>query len=517
MGNKDKRIYIFDTTLRDGEQSPGVSLNNDEKVAIAQQLARLGVDVIEAGFPIASPGDFSSVSRIAKEVKGPIITGLARANEKDIKRAYEALKEAERPRIHTFIATSDIHMKHKLCKSKEEVKEMAVEAVKLSKSLVDDVEFSAEDASRSDVDFLCEIFTSAIEAGANVINVPDTVGYTTPWEFGEFIKAIRQGTPNIDKAVISVHCHNDLGLAVANSLAAVRNGARQIEVAVNGIGERAGNAALEEIVMALYTRRNFLGFTTNVNTKEIYRTSRMVSTISGMNIQPNKAVVGKNAFAHESGIHQDGVIKERETYEIMNPEMVGISSNKLILGKHSGRHAFKLQLNELGYKLEGEALDRAFHKFKELADRKRDILDEDLIMLVDSQVLGSVDETYKLKHIQTSSGTNITAMATVGIEFKGQVLEEAACADGPVEATYRAIDKIIQIPVTLNSYRISAVTGGTDAQGEVVVRVLFEGRTFMGRGLSVDVIEASARAYLNAVNKIVKVYPNLITTSVVKE
>lgn len=517
MGNENKRIYIFDTTLRDGEQSPGVSLNNDEKVAIAQQLARLGVDVIEAGFPISSPGDFSSVRRIAREVRGPIITGLARANEKDIRRAYEALKEAERSRIHTFIATSDIHMKHKLCKSKEEVKEMAVEAVKLAKSLVDDVEFSAEDASRSDVNFLCDIFTLAIEAGANVINIPDTVGYTTPWEFGEFIKAICQGTPNIDKAVISVHCHNDLGLAVANSLAAVRNGARQIEVAVNGIGERAGNAALEEVVMALYTRRTYLGLTTNINTKEIYRTSRMVSTMSGMNIQPNKAVVGKNAFAHESGIHQDGVIKERETYEIMNPEMVGISSNKLILGKHSGRHAFKLQLNELGYKLEGEALDRAFRKFKELADRKKEILDEDLIMLVDSQVLGSVEETFKLKHIQTSSGTNITAMATVGIEFKGQVAEEAACADGPVEATYRAIDKIIQFSISLNSYRISAVTGGTDAQGEVVVRVLHEGRTFMGRGLSVDVIEASARAYLNAANKIVKAYPDLITISAVKE
>ncbi|MFZ5753902.1 MAG: 2-isopropylmalate synthase [Bacillota bacterium] len=517
MGEAEKRIYIFDTTLRDGEQSPGVSLNLEEKLAIAHQLARLGVDIIEAGFPIASPGDFESVKRIANEVRGPIIAGLARTNREDIMAAFEAVKGAERPRIHTFVATSDIHMKHKLRKTKAEVKEMAVAGVKLAKSLVEDVEFSAEDAFRSDIPFLCEVFTAAIEAGANVINIPDTVGYATPWEFGEFVKAIRQGVPNIEKAIISVHCHNDLGLAVANSLAAIRNGAQQVEVAVNGIGERAGNASLEEVVMALYTRRNYLGFTTGINTREIYRTSRMVSTLTGMLIQPNKAIVGRNAFAHESGIHQDGVIKERETYEIMNPELVGISSNKLVLGKHSGRHALKLQLQELGYDLEGEALDKAFREFKQLADRKKEILDEDLIALVDSQVVGSGEEIYKLANLQVSIGTNISPTATVGLEIEGRLVEEAACADGPVEATYRAIDKIVKLPVRLDSYSISAVTGGTDAQGEVVVRVEIGDRTFMGRGLSVDIIEASARAYINALNKIAATYKEMVALPAVNE
>lgn len=504
----DKRIYIFDTTLRDGEQSPGVNLNIEEKLAIAQQLARLGVDVIEAGFPIASEGDFNAVARIAREVEGPVIAGLARTGEDDIKRAYEAVKFAKRPRIHTFIATSEIHMSRKLCKTREQVKEMAYEAVRLAKSLVEDVEFSAEDASRSDLAFLCEVFTLAVEAGATVINIPDTVGYATPWEFGEFIKAVREGVPNIEKAVLSVHCHNDLGLAVANSLAAVLNGAKQVEVAVNGIGERAGNASLEEIVMALYTRRNSLGFTTGINTREIYRTSRMVSTLTGMKTQHNKAIVGKNAFAHESGIHQDGVIKERETYEIMNPEMIGISSNKLVLGKLSGRHAFKLQLQKLGYDLEGEALDKAFIEFKHLADRKKEIIDEDLIMLMDSRVLGSGEEHYHLEYLQVSSGTNISATSTVGIRMNGNLVEEAACADGPVEATYNAINKIVNLPVSLESYSISAVTGGPDAQGEVVVRVKIGESTFLGRGLSVDIIEASAKAYLNALNKIFRMYPH---------
>ncbi len=512
MVEGDKKIYIFDTTLRDGEQSPGVSLNMEEKIAIAQQLAKLGVDVIEAGFPIASPGDFQGVQRIAREIKGPVIAGLARTNQKDILAAYEAVKEAEKPRIHTFIATSEIHMERKLQKTREEVKQMAVEAVRLAKSLVNDVEFSAEDAFRSEIPFLCEIFTQVIEAGANVINIPDTVGYATPWEFGEFVKAIRQGVPNIDQAVVSVHCHNDLGMAVANSLAAILNGARQVEVAVNGIGERAGNASLEEIVMALYTRRNYLGFSSPINTQEIYRTSRMVSTLTGMAIQPNKAIVGKNAFAHESGIHQDGVLKERETYEIMNPEMVGINSNKLVLGKHSGRHAFKLQLEQLGYTLEGETLNKVFAEFKQLADRKKEILDEDLIMLVDNQLLGSGEDVYHLDHLQLSSGTNISSTATVGISIRGELVEEAACADGPIEATYKAIEKIVNLPVKLESYSISAVTGGKDAQGEVVVRLSQGGHTFMGRGLSIDIIEASARAHLNALNKIVKKCPELVCT-----
>lgn len=509
---KNNKIYIFDTTLRDGEQAPGASLNIDEKLAIAKQLARMGVDVIEAGFPIASPGDFAAVKRIAEEVQGPIIAGLARTEAADIHRVYEAVKSSKRPRIHTFIATSEIHMKHKLQKTREEVKEMAVEAVRLAKSLVEDVEFSAEDAFRSDVDFLREIFTLAINEGATVINIPDTVGYATPWEFGEFVKAIRLGIPNIEKAIISVHCHNDLGLAVANSLAAVRQGAKQVEVAVNGIGERAGNAALEEIVMALYTRRNYLGYSTNINTQEIYRTSRMVSTLTGMIIPPNKAIVGKNAFAHEAGIHQDGVIKERLTYEIMKPEMVGISSNKLVLGKHSGRHALKLQLEQLGYNMEGEVLDRAFQEFKQLTDRKKEILDEDLIMLVDSQVLGSGEEVYKFSSLQVSIGTNISPTSTIGLTINGQLFEEAACADGPVEATYKAIDKIVNLPVRLEEYSIVAVTGGKDAQGEVVVRVSHGEDTYMGRGLSVDVIEASARSYINALNKIARVHPSLVTS-----
>ena len=510
MDKVNNRIIIFDTTLRDGEQSPGVSLNIEEKLAIAHQLARLGVDVIEAGFPIASPGDFAAVRKIANEVKGPIITGLARTDEADIRRAYEAVKGAARPRIHTFVATSEIHMQRKLCKSKAEVKEMAVNAVRLAKSLVDDVEFSAEDAFRSDLAFLHEIFTLAIEAGATTINIPDTVGYATPWEFGEFVKAIRLGVPNIEKAVISVHCHDDLGLAVANSLAAVRNGAKQVEVAVNGIGERAGNASLEEVVMALYTRRNYLGFNTNINTKEIYRTSRIVSTLTGMPIQPNKAIVGKNAFAHESGIHQDGVIKERETYEIMNPAMLGITSNKLVLGKHSGRHALKVQLQELGYELEGDSLDKAFQEFKHLADRKKEIVDEDLIMLIDSQVIGTEEDIYQLERMQISIDTQSSPTATITLRVDGAIGEEIAMADGPIDAAYKAIDKIVKLPARLESFRINAVTSGTDAQGEVVVGITVGERVFTGRGLSVDIVEAGVKAYINALNKIIRAFPELM-------
>lgn len=510
MADDAKRIYIFDTTLRDGEQSPGCSMNMEEKLAVAQQLARLGVDVIEAGFPIASPDDFAAVSRIAQEVHGPIIAGLARTDRADIMRAYEAVKFSQKPRIHTFVATSEIHMQYKLAKTKEQVKEMAYEGVKLAKSLVEDVEFSGEDSFRSEIPFLCEIFGLAIEAGATVINVPDTVGYATPWEFGEFIKAIREGTPGIEKAMISVHCHNDLGLAVANSIAAIRNGAQQIEVAVNGIGERAGNASLEEVVMALYTRRNYLGFRTNINTREIYRTSRLISKFTGVPISPNKAVVGKNAFMHESGIHQDGVIKERETYEIMNPEMIGVSTNNLVMGKHSGRHAFKVQLQKLGYELDEETLNKAFKEFKHLADRKKEIFDEDLITLVDSQFLGAGEEVYQLEYMRVTSGTDISATSTLGLKVSGELYEEAACADGPVEATYSAINKIVNLPVKLETYSISAVTSGRDAQGEVVVQVSMNDHTFSGRGVSVDIIEASARAYLNALNKIVKLFPDLL-------
>lgn len=507
-----ENVFIFDTTLRDGEQSPGVSLNVKEKIALAKQLARLGVDCIEAGFPISSTGDFEAVKAVSQSVEGPIIAGLARANEKDIKRAWEALKEAAKPRIHTFIATSDIHMKHKLQKTPDQVLQDAVRAVEIAKSFTNDVEFSAEDAFRSDLGFLAEIFTAVIEAGATTINIPDTVGYATPWEFGEFVKAIIQRVPNSNQAAFSVHCHNDLGLAVANSLAAIKNGASQVEVTINGIGERAGNASLEELVMALYTRRSYLGKDTNINKEEIYRTSRLVSTLTGMVIQPNKAVVGKNAFIHESGIHQDGVLKERQTYEIMNPDMIGVTGNNLFLGKHSGRHAFKMQLKGLGYDLEGEALDKAFYRFKELCDRKKEVLDEDLIALVDSEILKG-PETYQFSYIHVSSGTNVTPTATVGVLVNGQLQEKAAIAKGPVEATYDAINSIVEQEFILEDYAINSVTSGRDAQGEVVVKVSYQGKTFTGRGLSVDVIESSARAYLNAINKalnITKVFENNI-------
>ncbi|MFZ5942621.1 MAG: 2-isopropylmalate synthase [Bacillota bacterium] len=495
-----QNIFIFDTTLRDGEQSPGVSLNVKEKIAIAKQLAKLGVDCVEAGFPIASPGDFEAVKAVAQSVEGPIIAGLARTNEADIKRAWEALKDAKRPRIHTFIATSPIHMKHKLKKTPDEVLKSAVEAVQMAKVFTDDVEFSAEDAFRSELSFLCELFEAVIKAGAKTVNVPDTVGYATPWEFGEFIKAIKDRVPNINQAAISVHCHNDLGMAVANSLAAIKNGATQAEVAVNGIGERAGNASLEELVMALYTRRAFLNADTNINKEEIYRTSKLVSTLTGMVIQPNKAVVGKNAFIHESGIHQDGVIKERETYEIMNPAMIGITGTNIYLGKHSGRHAFKLHLQNLGYDLEGEILNKTFEKFKELCDRKKNVLDEDIIALIDTEALKG-PETYQFSYINVSSGTNIVSTATIGVIVNGKLEERASIGKGPVEATYAAINSIVDQEFILEDYSISSVTSGRDAQGEVVVRVGYQDRSFTGRGISVDVIESSARAYLNAINR----------------
>jgi len=502
-----KNIFIFDTTLRDGEQSPGVSLNVKEKIALARQLAKLGVDCIEAGFPIASPGDFEAVRAVSQSVEGPIIAGLARTSEADIKRAWEALKNAERPRIHTFIATSPIHMKHKLKKTPDEVLKSAVDAVKLASSLTEDVEFSAEDAFRSELNYLCELFEAVIAAGAKTINIPDTVGYATPWEFGEFIKAIRERVPNIGQAAISVHCHNDLGMAVANSLAAINNGATQVEVTVNGIGERAGNASLEELVMALYTRRNYLKADTNVNKGEIYRASKLVSTLTGMLIQPNKAIVGKNAFVHESGIHQDGVLKERETYEIMNPAMIGVPGNNIFLGKHSGRHAFKMHLKDLGYDFEGEVLDKAFKSFKELCDNKKIVLDEDIIALIDTEALKG-PETYQFSYLNVSSGTNIVSTATVGVNVNGVLYEQAAIAKGPVEATYAAINSIVKQEFILEEYAINSVTSGRDAQGEVVVKASYQGKSFTGRGISVDVIESSARAYLNAINKALNMTKN---------
>ncbi len=497
-----KRVYIFDTTLRDGEQSPGVSLNINEKLEIATQLARLGVDIIEAGFPIASEGDFQAVRAIAENVKGPTIAALARIAPQDIDRAWEAVKAAAKPRIHTFIATSEIHMKYKLQLSREEVLAKAVRGVRHAKQYTDDVEFSPEDAFRSDLDFVCQVVGAAIDAGATTINIPDTVGYATPEEFGRFIAAIRRKVPNIDRAILSVHCHNDLGLAVANSLAAVANGAQQVECAVNGIGERAGNTALEEVVMALYTRKDFYDYYTEINTREIYRASKLVSRLTGMVIQPNKAIVGRNAFAHESGIHQDGVLKERTTYEIMNPEMIGLVQNNIVLGKHSGRHAFRQRLKELGFELDQAELDKAFTRFKNLADRKKEISDKDIEAIVESE-LRRIPEKFQLEHLHISSGNRIVPTATVGLRVGEDLIEEAACGEGPVDAAFKAIDKVTNIKVSLMYYNLSAVTGGKDAIGEVTAKIKCGDRVYIGRGISTDIIEASAKAYINALNKLV--------------
>ncbi|MFS8665923.1 MAG: 2-isopropylmalate synthase [Limnochordales bacterium] len=497
-----RRIRFFDTTLRDGEQSPGVNLNAQEKLEIARQLARLGVDIIEAGFPVASPGDLQAVQLIAREVRGPVIAALARANKLDIEKAAEALRPAARPRIHTFIATSDIHMRHKLRKTPDEVVAMAVAAVKYAREFVDDVEFSAEDATRSDWDFLCRIFAAAIEAGATTINIPDTVGYTTPGEYAALIRYVKENTPGIDDVVISVHCHDDLGLAVANSLAAIEAGADQVEGCINGIGERAGNAALEEIVMALKTRHDHYKVEHGIVTEQIYRTSRLVSTLTGMQIQANKAIVGDNAFAHESGIHQDGFLKERTTYEIMTPESVGISQSRLVLGKHSGRHAFRVRLKELGYDLSEEKIQRAYERFVELADRKKQVSDRDIQAIIEEEVV-RIPELYVLDYLHVTSGTAAVPTATVRLLKGSEALEEAAIGDGPVDAVYRAIDRVTGLETQLVSYTLNAVTSGKDALGEVTVQVQDNGNVYVGRGTSTDVIEASARAYLQALNKLV--------------
>ncbi|WP_347490085.1 2-isopropylmalate synthase [Desulfoscipio sp. XC116] len=501
----NNRVYIFDTTLRDGEQSPGVSLNVSEKLEIAKQLARLGVDIIEAGFPITSQGDFEAVKSIAREVRGVTVAGLARPNFADIDRAWEAVKQADQARIHTFIATSDIHLKHKLRMNREQVLEAAVAGVKRAKSYTADVEFSAEDASRSDLDFLCRVLEAVIGAGATTVNIPDTVGYTTPDEYAEFIRSIMTRTKGIERAIVSVHCHDDLGLAVSNSLAAVLAGARQVEGAINGIGERAGNASIEEFVMALYTRRDRYGLETAVNTEEIYRTSKLVSKLTGMDIQPNKAVVGKNAFAHESGIHQDGVLKERTTYEIMNPAMVGLSHSNLVLGKHSGRHAFRSRLVELGFVLNEDELNKAFARFKDLADRKKEITDQDIEAIVENEIR-KVPAVYELSYLHISSGTTVVPTATVGLARGEEMLEEAACCgNGPVDAICKAVDKITGYSCRLASWGINAITAGKDALGEVTLRIAENNheKLYMGRGISTDVLEASARAYVNAVNKMI--------------
>jgi 2-isopropylmalate synthase len=499
MGNS-KRIYLFDTTLRDGEQSPGVSLNTDEKLEIGYQLARLGVDIIEAGFPVASPGDFAAVKRIAEKVKGPVIAGLCRASRQDIDRTWEAVKEAESPRIHTFLATSDIHLKYKLKMSREEALAQAVDAVAYAKRYCSDVEFSAEDASRSDLDYLALLTEKVIAAGATTVNLPDTVGYAVPEEFGQFINDIVTRVPNVDQAVISVHCHDDLGMAVANSLAGIINGARQVECAVNGIGERAGNASLEEIIMALYTRQHYFERQIKVNYGEIYRTSRLVSSLTGMPVQPNKAIVGKNAFLHESGIHQDGVLKKRSTYEIMSPELVGVVSSNLVLGKHSGRHAFKERMSELGYDLNEEELNLAFRRFKDIADRKKEVTNDDLEALVTGQA-SAVPERFSLSYLHISSGTSIIPTATVRLTIEDKSFEAAATGDGPVDAACHAVDKITDIYGKMHDYKLNAVSGGKDALGEVTAHIEINGKRYNGRGLSTDIIEASVKSYINAINK----------------
>ena len=496
------RVIIFDTTLRDGEQAAGGTLNIDEKLEIAKQLERLGVDVIEAGFPISSPGGFEAVKLIAREVRTPTICGLARAHPDDIDRAWEAVKEAEHPRIHVFLSASDIHLLHQLKKSREEILQTSHDMVARAKKYVDDVEFSPMDASRAEPEYIYQILETVIDAGATTVNIPDTVGYAIPDEFGRLIEGIFRNVPNINRAVVSVHCHNDLGLAVANSLESIKRGARQVECTINGIGERAGNASLEEIVMAIKTRNDFFNLTTNIDTRQIYRTSRLVSELTGFTIQPNKAIIGANAFRHESGIHQDGVIKMPITYEIINPRTVGIPASSLVLGKLSGRHAFKERLAELGYSLSEGDFDRAFSAFKELADKKKGITDRDIESLI-AQELRTVSEVYHLDRIQVSCGDRGIPTASVILSAPdGQVLADAALGTGPVDAVYKAINRIVGVPNSLIEFSIKSVTEGIDAIGEVLIRIESEGITYTGRGADTDIIVASAKAYMNALNRL---------------
>jgi len=496
-----EQVYIFDTTLRDGEQSPGASMTMDEKVRMAVQLEKLGVDVIEAGFPIASKGEFESVQTIANAVKRVSVAGLARTNKPDIDAVWDAIKDAANPRIHIFIATSDIHLKHKLKKTREEVIEKAVEAVKYASQFTSNVEFSAEDATRSDTDYLCEVTRAVVAAGAAVVNLPDTVGYSTPSEITAMFTKVREQVPETEGIILSTHCHNDLGMAVANSLAAIRAGVRQVEGTVNGIGERAGNVALEEIVMAIRTREDQLPFYTSINSREIYRTSKLLSTITGLAIPRNKPIVGKNAFAHESGVHQDGVIKEVLTYEIMTPESVGVSKSSIVLGKHSGRAGLLARCEALGLNLIDEELNKVYDKFIDLADKKKEVTDDDLAALVED-VLDLVEEVYKLEYLQTTSGNKTEATATVRLRKNdGESVLDSNVGDGPVDASYKAIERITGVSGRLLEYSVNAVTIGKDAMGEALVKVRFEDDAVGGRGLSTDVIEASAKAYLNALNR----------------
>jgi 2-isopropylmalate synthase len=504
------KVYIFDTTLRDGEQSPGASMDTVEKLRLATRLAQLGVDVIEAGFPAASQGDFEAVQQIAKKVKGSVVCGLARVLPDDINICAKAIKDAEAPRIHTFVSTSEIHLKYQMQKTQEEVLQIAKDAVKLSRNLCDDVEFSAMDASRTDPEYLCRIFEVAIDAGATTINIPDTVGYAIPNEFGELIKYIMNNTPNIDKAIVSVHCHNDLGLATANTLAAISAGARQAEVTINGIGERAGNTSLEEVVMSLKTRPNFFPMETGIKTDKIYPISRLVSMITGIIVQPNKAIVGANAFAHESGIHQDGVLKNPMTYEIMRPETVGLVTNNLVLGKHSGRHALRSHLKELGYELSDDELNIIFKQFKELADKKKNILDEDLEALVTEGIMRTPD-IFELDYLHVTSGTTVKPAASVEILINGRSVKNTDSGNGPIDAVFNTIAKLTGTESDLLRFSVSAITGGTDAQGEVTVRLREKGILTLGKGTDPDIITASAKAYINGLNRLEYLKANPVT------
>ena len=501
----DEQVMIFDTTLRDGEQSAGIGLTTPEKMEIAKQLDRLGVDIIEAGFAASSPGDFEAVKAIAAEVRRPIIASLARCYIPDVDAAWGAIKDAERPRIHVFISSSDVQIMHQLRRNPEQVMEMAVASVERAKEYCDDVEFSPMDATRTDIEYLYAMLEAVINAGATTVNVADTVGYTVPAEFHERIRLIMENVPNIDQAVMSVHCHNDLGMSVANSLAAVMAGARQVEGCINGLGERAGNAALEEIIMAIETRRDLFQVSTNIDTRQIYRTSRLVSDITGFPVQPNKAIVGANAFRHASGIHQDGVLKDRSTFEIMDPRSVGWPSNELVLGKLSGRAGLRSRLDELGYVLDQAELNEAFEAFKVLADKKREVSDADLVVLMSSRRrIIDLPTVYELEHVQVSSGNHGIPTATVTVSGPdGDKMTDAATGTGPVDAVYKAINRIIHVENTLTEFRVDAVTEGIDAIGDVTIRVESEGNAYIGRGSDTDIIVASAMAYMNALNRLI--------------
>ncbi len=504
MNNQPEKVTMFDTTLRDGEQAPGCSMTLEEKLMVARQLERLGVDVIEAGFPVASDGDFESVREVGRHVRHPVIAGLARCVDRDIDRAAEALEDAEKARIHVFLATSKIHREHKLKMSPSQIVERAVKGVRRARRYVDDVEFSPEDAARTEPDFLRDVVEAVIEAGAGTVNIPDTVGYAIPLQFAELIGMLTSDVPNIEQAVISVHCHDDLGMAVANSLAAVRAGARQVECTINGLGERAGNCSLEEVVMAFKTRGDYFGVQTGVNTREIMSASRLVSSVTGVRVPPNKAIVGRNAFAHEAGIHQDGILKKKSTYEIMRPEDVGLEEGRLVLGKHSGRHAFRRRLEELGIHLEDEHLEHAFGLFKELADKKKEIYDEDIEALVREE-MEDIPEVFKLISFHVTSGRRVTPTAAVSVEVAGEgVKTDAAIGDGPIDAVCRAVDRITGFQCELRDFGIRAITKGKDAMGEVSLELASNGYSERGRAARTDIIEASAVAYLAAVNRLAK-------------